>query len=276
MDIQLLQEKALKIRRNIITMIGPEQRGHFGGSLSCADIVAVLYFHEMNIKPNDPSYYYRDRFLFSKGHSVLAQYAALTEAGFFSKETLYTLKNLGSILQGHPELITPGIEAVTGSLGQGLSIACGMAASFKLDKLPNRVYVILGDGEHAEGQIWEAIQTAVNFKLDNLCAIIDLNGLQATGTCESIFPLGNLKQKYEAFGWNSIEINGHDILDICKAFEQAKECKERPTVIIAHTVKGKGIPFIENVPAFHNGAMTNQQYTDALNIIDNQLKEVTT
>ncbi|MFQ3546892.1 MAG: transketolase [Termitinemataceae bacterium] len=275
MEITELIKKATQIRRHIVAMIGPNQRGHYGGSLSAADIVTALYFQELNIDPTNPSWPERDRFLFSKGHSVLAQYAALAEAGFFPVAELSTLKNLGSRLQGHPELITPGVEAVTGSLGQGLSIACGMAAAFKLDRHFGRVYVILGDGEHAEGQVWEAAQTAVNLKLDNLCAIVDMNGLQATGSCDSIFPLGWLQNKYEAFGWHTIHIATSSMHAICEAFTLARSEKGRPTVILARTIKGKGVLFTEGVPAFHNGAMTTEQHSMALQMLDAQIAGAT-
>lgn len=275
METAELRRRAARIRRHIVAMIGPDQRGHYGGSLSSADVVAVLYFRELRVDPRNPSWPDRDRFLFSKGHSVLAQYGALAEAGFFPLEELYTLKSLGSRLQGHPELVTPGVEAVTGSLGQGLSIACGMAAALKLDRRPSRVYVVLGDGEHAEGQVWEAAQTAANLKLDNLCAILDMNGLQATGACDSLFPLGWLKTKYEAFGWNTLSIDGHDIRAICDALDSARANKGKPTIILARTIKGKGIPFTEGVAAFHNGAMNPSQHAEALRILDAQAAEAT-
>ena len=255
--IEQLEDKARQLRLDIVEMVGPGTPGHFGGSCSIADVVTALYFYKMKHDPKNPKLPGRDRFLLSKGHSALAQYAALAESGYFPKEELKNLKKLGAMLQGHPDLLkTPGIEANTGSLGQGLSIACGIAAGLKLDKSDNHVYVVVGDGEVAEGQIWEAAMAAANFKLDNLVAILDRNRIQATGTIEERFNTNPLTDKWKAFGWHVIEIDGHD-------FNQIIDVKDKPVIIIAETIKGKGICFAENTAAFHNGAMNPEQYETA-------------
>jgi transketolase len=262
--VKQIEEKALQLRRDIVDMIGVGKVGHLGASCSCADIVAALYFHKMKIDANSPKQEDRDRFLLSKGHAALVQYAALAELGFFPKEELKKVKALGSMLQGHPDMTkTPGVEANTGSLGQGLSIANGMALGLRLDGSKRKVYVIVGDGEIAEGQIWEAAMAAANFKVDNLVAILDRNRLQATGTIEERFNSGDLIAKWKAFGWYVIEIDGHNVEEIIEALDKADEIKGQPTVIVANTVKGKGVSFAENVVAFHNGAMTQEQYETA-------------
>ncbi|MDH7599676.1 MAG: transketolase [Sedimentisphaerales bacterium] len=252
---------AKKLRYHIVTMIGAGKPGHLGGSCSIAEIVAVLYFYKMRHNPKDPSWPDRDRFLLSKGHAALAQYAALAECGYFPNEHLGTLKELGSILQGHPEKRrTPGIEAYTGSLGQGLSIACGMAMAGKIDKKDYKVYCILGDGEIAEGQIWEASMTAAFYKLDKLVAILDKNLVQASGPIVERYDTNPHPEKWRAFGWHVMEIDGHDIQQIANALDQADHVKGRPTMIVAHTVKGKGVPFAEGKADFHHGIMTKEQY----------------
>lgn len=270
--VKFIEEKALQLREDIVDIIGVGKVGHLGGSCSCADIVAALYFHKMNIDPQNPKYEDRDRFLLSKGHAALVQYAALAELGYFPKEELKKVKALGAMLQGHPDMTkTPGIEANTGSLGQGLSIACGMALGLRLDGKKSRVYVIIGDGEIAEGQIWEAAMAAAYYKLDNLVAIIDRNRLQATGPIVERFDTNPLIPKWEAFGWNVIEIDGHNVDEIIKSLDKADEVKGKPTMIIANTIKGKAISFAENNVAFHNGAMTQEQYETAKNDL-NKLK----
>ncbi len=265
-DVRMIEQMAARIRRNIVGMIGGEgQVGHLGGSCSCADIVAVLYLHKMKQNPNDPKWENRDKFLMSKGHSCLAQYAVMAELGYFPKNNLSTLKSLGSMLQGHPDINkTPGIEANTGSLGQGLSIANGMALAMRLDGKDNKVYCILGDGELAEGQIWEAAMAAAHHKIDNIVAIVDRNGFSATGAMKERFDIDPLPDKWSAFGWHVTEVDGHNIGEIVKALDTADEIKGKPTVIIAHTIKGKGISFAENAAGFHNGAMTKEQYAQAL------------
>ncbi len=261
MNPEQLKEKAQLLRVDVVRMIGPEKVGHLGGACSLADIVAALYFHVMKHNPKDPKWPDRDRFLLSKGHGALIQYAALSECGYFPKEELMTLKRFGSRLQGHPDFRKlPGIEANTGSLGQGLSIAAGMAAGVRLDGSDARVYCAVGDGEMAEGEIWEAAMAASRHKLDNLCAIIDVNGLQAMGPVAERFPTAPYDAKWAAFGWNVISLDGHDINQILDAFACAARFKGKPTALIARTVKGKGVPFAENVVGFHNGAMTREQY----------------
>lgn len=259
--VKFIEGKSLQLRKDIVDMIGTGMVGHLGGSCSCADIVAALYFHKMKTDPKNPKLENRDRFLLSKGHVALVQYAALAELGFFPKEELKNVKGLGSMLQGHPDMTkTPGIEANTGSLGQGLSIANGMALGLRLDDKKSKVYVIIGDGELAEGQIWEAAMAASNFKIDNVVAIVDRNKLQATGSIVDRFNTNPIAAKWEAFGWNVIEIDGHNVEEIINALDKADEVKGKPTVIIAETVKGKCISFAENNAAFHNGVMTEEQY----------------
>ena len=256
-----LEKRAKEVRYNIVNMVGPGKVGHFGGSCSSADIVTALYFWKMKQNPKDPKWEERDRLILSKGHAAIVQYAALALSGYFPKEELQNLKKLGSMLQGHPDLKkTPGIEANTGSLGQGLSISCGIAAGIKMDKKEGKVYCIVGDGELAEGQIWEAAMAASYYKLDNLVGILDYNKIQATGTVVDRFDTNPMKEKWEAFGWNTIEIDGHDMQQIMDGLKQADLVKGKPTMIIAHTVKGKGIECAENTAAFHNGALTFEQY----------------
>ncbi len=262
--ISYLEKMSKQIRRDIVQMIGPNNKGHIGGSCSMAEIISVLFFDEMNVRPVDPEWEGRDRFLFSKGHAALAQYAALAELGFFSKDEFKHLKTLGAMLQGHPETRTPGVEANTGSLGQGLSIACGMAASLKIDKKPNRIFCVMGDGEQAEGQLWEAAMSAANFSLDNLYAFIDKNRVQATGFVNDRYKTDPLDKKWEAFGWFVQEIDGHSVKEILAAVDRAKRETGRPKLIIADTIKGKGLSFAENKAAFHNGLMTEKEYTQAL------------
>lgn len=261
--IRYLEEKARQLRLSVVEMIGVGPVGHLGGSCSCADIVAALYYYRMSFDPKNPDKVDRDRFLLSKGHAALIQYAALADLGFFPKEELGRVKVLGAMLQGHPDRKTPGIEANTGSLGQGLSIANGMALGLRLDGLKSKVFVLLGDGELAEGQVWEAAMASANFKLDNLLAIVDHNGLQATGPIVERFDINPIAPKWAAFGWHVIEIDGHNMREIVAAIDEADRVQGKPTVIIAKTVKGKGVSFAENNVAFHNGAMTAEQYEQA-------------
>jgi len=265
---------ANKIRRDVVQMIGCKgQVGHLGGSCSSAEIVAALYCGRLRFKPEDPNWEERDKFIYSKGHAAIAQYAAMAEAGYFPREELWKVKELGSMLQGHPDrLKTPGIEAGTGSLGQGLSIAVGMSLAMKLDKrFDNKVYCVMGDGEMAEGQIWEAAMAAINYKLDNLVGIVDRNAMQATGFIEERFNTNPLAEKWAGFGWHVIEIDGHDVEAILAAFDEAAGIKEKPSVIIANTIKGKGISFAENQVAFHNGMLTKEQYDTALAELDKKI-----
>ncbi len=267
-QIKDLELTSRNLRRKIITMIGPDNPGHLGGSCSIADILTVLYFNRMRHKPSDPKWPGRDRFILSKGHAALGLYSVLSECGYFPEEELATIKQLGSILQGHPDMLkVPGIEANTGSLGQGLSIACGIALAGKLDKMDYRVYCVMGDGEIDEGQIWEASMAASYYKLDNLTAILDKNKVMATGPITERFDSNPHKEKWLANNWLVIEADGHNFTDIDNALEEAASNTGKPTLIIAHTVKGKGIPFAEGKAAFHNGIMNKEQYQEALALL---------
>ena len=263
-EIQRIQRIAWDLRADVVRMIGVGKPGHLGGSCSLAEIAAALYFAKMRFDPkavDDPC---RDRFLLSKGHSVLIQYAALTELGVIPRGELGKVKSLAGKLQGHPDMMTPGMEAVTGSLGQGLSIAVGMALALRLAKSTSRVYVIMGDGELAEGQLWEAAMAASRYRLDSITAILDRNHIQATGSTQEIFEIPNLSDKWRAFGWNVLNVNGHDVGAILDILDEAAGKKGAPTLIVAETVKGKGVSFAENTAAFHNGAMSREQYDQAL------------
>lgn len=268
--IKKVQSLAAKIRRNVIKMVGCKgQAGHIGGSCSSADLVAALYGAKMRHDPQNPSWQERDKFLYSKGHAAIAQYAALAECGYFPVDELLTVKCLGTRLQGHPDrLKTPGIEAGTGSLGQGLSIANGLALAMRLDGKKNTVYCLMGDGEMAEGQIWEAAMAASHYKIDNIVGIVDRNKLQAMGPVAERFNTNPLPEKWASFGWHVIQIDGHDAEAILDAFDEADKITGKPVVIIAETVKGKGVSFAENVVSFHNGAMTEEQYNQAIGELD--------
>ncbi|MGO8701717.1 MAG: transketolase [Limisphaerales bacterium] len=260
-DLRDLQVRACRLRQHIVRMVGVGKTGHIGGSCSCADIVAALYFGVMNVDPVRPDKPDRDRFILSKGHAALVLYAALAERGFFPLAELDRVKQLGAMLQGHPDrLKTPGVEANTGSLGQGLSMANGMALASKLDRQDYRIYVILGDGEINEGQVWEAAMFSAFRRLDNVIAILDRNGLQAMGATKVRLDTRPLDEKWRGFGWSVLEIDGHNMAQILDALGQAKERRGSPTMILANTVKGKGISFAENNPGFHNGMMTQDQY----------------
>ena len=263
-EIKLLEEKARQIRRLIVRMLAKAGSGHPGGSLSSADIVTCLYFKVMRYNSKDPRWPQRDRFHMSKGHCCPALYAALSEAGYFPQEHLWTLRKMGSILQGHPDRRTPGVEVASGSLGQGLSVALGMSLSAKIDVIDYRVYCLLGDGETQEGNIWEAAMAASHYKCDNLCAILDYNGFQIDGCTKEIMNLEPVLDKWRSFGWHTIEINGHSIPEILNAFEEAKSIKGKPSIIIAHTIKGKGVSFMENVLDFHGRAPTKEEEQKAL------------
>lgn len=264
-DIKLVEEKATEIRKNIVQMICKSKSGHPGGSLSAADIVTALYFSEMNIDPKNPKMEGRDRFVLSKGHAAPVLYSALAERGYFDKELLGTLRAFGSPLQGHPDMKKlPGIEISTGSLGQGLSVANGMALSARISGENYRTYVLMGDGELQEGQVWEAAMSAAHFKLDSICAFIDSNNLQIDGNVDKVMGVEPLDKKWEAFGWNVIIIDGHNFQEIFDALDKAKETKGKPTVIIAKTVKGKGVSFMENVCGFHGVAPTAEETERAI------------
>ncbi|MCX7885396.1 MAG: transketolase [Caloramator sp.] len=264
-DIQNLKKTANIIRQDIIKMLAESASGHPGGSLSAVEILTALYFEEMNIDPKNPRWEDRDRFVLSKGHGAPVLYAALAERGYFEKKHLLTLRKIGSILQGHPNMNdTPGVDMSTGSLGQGLSVANGMALAGKLDKKDYRVYVLLGDGELEEGQVWEAAMTSAHYKLDNLMAFVDNNGLQIDGSVNQVMNPTPIGEKFKAFGWHVIEIDGHDFEQIFNAIDEAKNTKGKPTVVVAKTVKGKGVSFMENVASWHGNAPSKEQAQKAL------------
>jgi transketolase len=264
-DIEALQKKAGIMRIEILKMLTESGSGHTGGSLSAADIVTALYFYKMRHNPNDPKWRERDRFILSKGHAAPVLYAALALSGYFDPSLLKTLRKIGSPLQGHPcSTKLPGVEISTGSLGQGLSIANGMALGLKMDKLNSRVYCLLGDGETQEGQVWEAAMTASHYSLDNLCAIIDNNGLQIDGQCCDVMCIEPIVNKWEAFGWNVIDINGHDMKAVVSALDKAESAKMKPTMIVARTVKGKGVSFYENKVEYHGITPTHEELDMAL------------
>ena len=256
--------KANKLRVDVLEMMGVGKPGHLGGSVSLAEIVSALYFDVMRFDAGNIQDPDRDRFILSKGHAVLIQYAALVELGIIPRSELALTKSLEGIFQGHPDMQTPGMEAVTGSLGQGLSIGIGMALAARLDGRRNRIFVVLGDGEISEGQIWEAAMAASTFKLGNLTGVLDRNGIQSSGRTADVFAIPGLEDKLRSFGWNVITIDGHDVGQILKAFDATRQVADKPTVIIADTVKGKGISYAENSAAFHNAALTEQQMELAL------------
>ncbi len=261
--IKELQEKATAIRRHIIREVAEANSGHVGGALSIADIVSYLYFKEMNVDPSNPKWQDRDRLVLSKGHACAAIYAALAEKGYFPVEELLTFRQTGTRLQGHPDMNkTPGVDMSSGSLGQGLSAANGMAMAAKLDKKDYKVFVILGDGEIQEGQIWEAAMTAAHNKLDNVIAFLDYNGLQIDGPVEEVMSPSPVEDKFKAFGWNVISIDGHDFNQIEDAVQRAKSTKGKPTMIVANTIKGKGVSFMENQVGWH-GVAPNKEQRDA-------------
>ncbi len=266
-----LEEKARQLRVAIVKTLHKSQSGHTGGSLSAIDMVTALYFHKMRHNPSDPSWEGRDRFVLCKGHAAPAQYVALAEAGYFPKEDLMTLRRLGSHLQGHPDSkVTPGVEVCTGSLGQGLSMAVGMALGLRLDQRDNRVYALLGDGELQEGQVWEAAMAAAHYKTDNLCAMVDANGLQIDGEVAKVMNVGPIADKFRAFGWQTLEIDGHDMGAILAALDKAETLKGAPTVIVARTVKGKGVSFFENKASYHGVPPSDEELPRALECLGEQ------
>lgn len=265
MDIKSLEKTAAEIRCGIIKAIHNAGSGHPGGSLSAADIVTALYFDEMNVDPKNPKMKGRDKFILSKGHAGPVQYSALAVKGYYPMEDFMTLRKLGSKFQGHPDMHkVPGIEMSTGSLGQGISAAGGMALANKLDNDPGRIYVLLGDGEIQEGIVWEALMSAAHYKLDNMVAILDHNGLQIDGKNEDVMTVAPVAEKFQAFGWNVIQIDGHDFEQILDAFKQARACKGKPTMIVAETIKGKGVSFMENNAGWHGKAPDEEQTKQAL------------
>ncbi|MDP3791211.1 MAG: transketolase [Candidatus Omnitrophota bacterium] len=273
-DVKDLQRKAVEIRKDILKMLTLAGSGHTGGSLSIVDILVVLYYYVLKGDPKNPKWKDRDLFLLSKGHACPALYAILAEKGYFPKEDLWGLRKMGSKLQGHPQIGLPGIEISSGSLGQGLSIANGMALAARLDKLPNRFYCLMGDGETNEGQVWEAAMTASHYKLDNVCAIVDYNKLQIDGFCCDVKDMGAYVDKWKDFGWYTIETDGHDIQKLIEAFDKAKSVKMAPVVIIAHTIKGKGVSFVENKAEWHGISPKKEEYERAIKELDEALKKI--
>jgi transketolase len=264
-DIDFLLHKARELRREILKMLAHAGSGHTGGSLSAADIVTALYFYKMRYDPKNPSWKERDRFILSKGHAAPVLYAALALTGYFDTQLLKTLRKLGSPLQGHPcSKKLPGVEISTGSLGQGLSIANGIALGLRMDGLNSRVYCLLGDGEIQEGQVWEAAMTSSHYNLDNLCAIVDNNGLQIDGHCCDVMCIEPIVKKWEAFGWNVLDIDGHDMKAIVTALDKSETMKGKPTMIVARTVKGKGVSCFEGKVEYHGVAPNPQELEIAL------------
>ena len=264
-SIEALEKIAKEVRRGIIEEVYNAGSGHPGGALSCADILTVLYFNQMNVdekKPNDPN---RDRLVLSKGHASPALYSVLARKGYFNKELLQTFRKIGSNLQGHPDMNkVPGVDMTTGSLGQGISSAVGMAIASKMDKAGCKVFCILGDGEIEEGQVWEACNIASKYELDNLCVIVDNNNLQIDGEIEKVGGMNNITEKFLSFGFNVLNINGHDISSIIDAVTTAKQTKGKPTAIIAKTIKGKGVSFMENKAEWHGKAPKEDEYKIAM------------
>ncbi len=258
-QIKELEARTRQVRKAIVEIICRACSGHPGGSLSSADLVTALYFAVLRHDPKNPQWPERDRFHMSKGHCCPLWYTVLAEAGYFPKEELLKLRKLGAMLQGHPDRRTPGVDVASGSLGQGLSVALGMSLAARLDKKDYRVYCLIGDGESQEGNIWEAAMAASHYKCDNLCAILDFNGLQIDGKVSEVMGIEPVKDKWQAFGWETIEIDGHNMPEILAAFDRAKTIKLKPSIIIAHTTKGKGVSFMENACHFHGNAPTPEQ-----------------
>jgi transketolase len=271
-ELQGVEDTARQMRRDIVEMIAEAGSGHPGGSLSAADIVATLYFHTMKHDPKDPSWDGRDRFVLSKGHAAPVLYSALAEAGYFGREHLPTLRKLGSILQGHPDMKkVPGVEVSTGSLGQGLAIGNGIALGLRLDRTSEtdarRVYVLMGDGELQEGEVWESAMFAAHQKLGNLTAVVDANKLQIDGACDIVMCLGEIAGKFKAFGWEAIEVDGNDVPALADAFDEAAAigtARNLPVVVVAHTIKGRGVSFMEGDHGWHGKAPNAEQTAAAL------------
>ncbi len=273
-DIKSLKKKAIALRRDILIMLEEAGSGHTGGSLSIVEILVALYYRRLNIDPTKPDWRGRDKFILSKGHACPALYAVLADLGFFPKEELSTLRKIGSRLQGHPQHGLPGVEISSGSLGQGLSVAIGLTLADRIDNVKARVYCLMGDGETNEGQIWEAAMTAAHYKLSNLCGIVDFNKLQIDGMCCDVKDLGDYKEKWAHFGWHAIEVDGHDFDQLENGFKEAASIKEKPQVIIAHTIKGKGISFIENKVEWHGVSPKKDELEKALKELDEQEKKL--
>jgi len=271
--INFLKNKTIQIRKELLQMIFNAKTGHTGGSLSSVDILVALYYEMMKIDPKNPKWEARDRFVLSKGHSVEGYYTILADLGFFPKSELKNYSKFNSRLIGHPSVKVPGVEMNTGALGHGLSVAVGMALAGKVDKKDYKVYVLMGDGELAEGSIWEGAMAAGHYQLDNLIGIIDRNHLQISGNTETVMSLENLKEKWHAFGWHVLTVDGNNIEELVKIFKKIPTAKEKPQVIIANTTKGKGIPFIENDAAWHHKVPSEEQLKEALEILDSLPKK---
>lgn len=273
-NVEALKKIAVEVRKGIIEAVYNAKSGHPGGALSCADILTVLYFNQMNVdekKPNDPN---RDRLVLSKGHACPALYSVLAQKGYFDKELLKTFRKIGSDLQGHPDMKkVPGVDMTTGSLGQGISAAVGMAIASKMDKAGCKVYCIVGDGEIEEGQVWEALTAASKNKLDNLCVILDNNNLQIDGEIEKVGGMNNLTERFQSFGFNVINVDGHNIDNLIDAFTTAKQTKGKPSVIIAKTIKGKGVSFMENQAGWHGKAPNEEEHNLAIEELNSLLIE---
>lgn len=262
---EFLAQAAKQVRRNILEMVTAAKSGHPGGSLSAVEIMTTLFFDTMNIDTNNPQMEDRDRFVLSKGHATPVLYGVLAEKGFFPREEIKNFRKINSILQGHPDMKNiPGVDMSSGSLGQGLSVANGMALAAKLDKKSNYVYALLGDGEVQEGQIWEAAMSSAHYKLDNLIAFLDFNGLQIDGDLDDVMAVDPLDDKWKAFNWHVQVIDGHNFEDIISAIERAKNEKGKPSIIIAKTIKGKGVSFMENKAEWHGSAPSQEQLEQAL------------
>ena len=262
---QKLEQMCHQFRIDVLTTLHAKQTGHPGGSLSVCEILTTLYFAQMNVDPKDPQKADRDRLVLCKGHAAPMLYRVLAEKGFFPVEEMNTLRDFETRLQGHPCMKdTPGVDMSTGPLGIGLSTAVGMALAAKLDNAPTRVYAVLGDGEINEGTVWEACMSASKYKVDNLCAILDWNGVQLDGTAEDIMPMGDIKAKFDSFGFHCIECDGHDVEALYNAFEEAKTVKGKPTIVLAHTVKGKGVSFMEGKNTWHGKAIGDEDFAKAM------------
>lgn len=266
MEIKKLEEKARQLRRDVVHMVYTIQSGHIGGSLSITEVMVALYYNKMNIDPQNPKWEDRDRFVLSKGHTAPILYATLADKGFFPKDyTVNSFRRINSCLQGHPDMKkTPGVDMTTGSLGIGLSAACGIALGAKIKNKNFNVYTVIGDGETNEGQIWEAVMTAAHYKLDNLTAFVDINKLQNDGFTADVKGMDPMDEKWKAFGWNTLTIDGHDIKQVLEAIDEARSCKGKPTVILLNTVKGKGVSFMENSILFHGASPNEEQYNKAM------------
>ncbi|MBU7591195.1 transketolase [Metabacillus halosaccharovorans] len=271
-EIAFLKKKAIEIRKSLLTMIYEARTGHTGGSLSNTDILTVLYYKIMNIDPNNPNWEERDRYVQSKGHSVESLWAILADKGFFPKEELKTFSKFNSRLIGHPNNKVPGIEMNTGSLGHGLPISVGMALAAKMDGKSYRVYTLMGDGEQAEGSVWEGAMAASQYKLDNLTAIIDRNRLQITNNTEDVMGLEPLGDKWRSFGWEVVEVDGNDVEELVNVFSHTQKTPGKPTLILANTVKGKGISFAENQVGWHHRVPTEEEYNLAMEELSKQLE----